>query len=65
MTKPEVEKILGIPVKTTVPYLAGNFAMANNQHLPYSVKFPMDTASIVLRDASRQMVDLVRRLRAG
>jgi pilus assembly protein CpaE len=64
MTKMEAEKIIGIDIKTVLPYLAGNFSLANNQHLPYSLKFPTDTASIVLKDTARQMVDQAKRLRA-
>jgi Flp pilus assembly CpaE family ATPase len=65
LTKPEAEKIIGIPIKAAMPYLGGNFAMANNQHQPYTAKFPKDTASIILRDAARQMADLAKSLRAG
>ena len=65
LTKPEAEKIIGIPVKSSMPYLGGNFALANNQHQPYSLKFPKDTASIVLKDTAHQMVDLAMRLRTG
>jgi pilus assembly protein CpaE len=65
LTKPEAEKIIGIPIKASMPYLGGNFALANNQHQPYSLKFPKDTASIVLSDAAHQMVDLAIRLRTG
>ena len=65
LTKAEIEKIIGIPIKTSIPYLGGNFSMANNQHLPYSVKFPMDTASIILKQTAQQMIDLAERLRAG
>ena len=65
LTKAEIEKELGIPIKTSIPYLGGNFSMANNQHLPYSVKFPRDTASIVLKDTAQQMIDAARRVRAG
>jgi CheY-like chemotaxis protein/MinD-like ATPase involved in chromosome partitioning or flagellar assembly len=65
LTKAEIEQMLGIAIKTSIPYLGGNFSMANNQHLPYSVKFPRDTASIVLKDTSQQMIDLARRQRTG
>jgi Flp pilus assembly CpaE family ATPase len=65
LTKPEAEKIIGLPIKSVLPFLGGNFAMANDQHQPYSVKFPRDTASIVIRDAARQMVGLVKSLRSG
>ena len=63
LTKPEAEKIIGLPIKSVLPFLGANVAMANDQHQPYSVKFPRDTASIVLRDAARQMVSLAKSLR--
>ncbi len=65
LTKAEIEQQWGIPIKTSVPYLGGNFSMANNQHQPYPVKFPRDTASIVLKDTAQQMVEAARRVRAG
>jgi len=65
VTKVEAEKIIGISIKTSLPYLGANLTLANNQHQPYTVKFPSDTASIVLKDTGRQMIDLVRRLRTG
>jgi hypothetical protein len=64
LTKPEAERIIGIPIKSVLPFLGGNFAMANDQHTPYTVKFPRDTASIVMKDAAKQMVGLVKSLRA-
>jgi pilus assembly protein CpaE len=63
LTKPEAEKMIGIPIKSSMPYLGGNFTLANNQHQPYSLKFPKDTASIVLKDTAQQMVEQAKRLR--
>jgi pilus assembly protein CpaE len=65
LTKAEIEQALGMPVKVSVPYLAGNFSMANNQHQPYPVKFPRDTASIAFKDIAQQMVEAAKRVRAG
>jgi hypothetical protein len=65
LTKAEIEQQLGIPIKTSVPYLGGNFSMANNQHQPFSVKFPRDTAAIVMKETAQQMVDVAKRVRAG
>ena len=65
LTKAEVEQKLGIPIKTSIPYVGGNFSMANNQHQPYSVKFPSDTASIALKDTARMIIEGARRSRAG
>jgi pilus assembly protein CpaE len=65
LTKAEIEQTLGILIKTSIPYLGSNFSIANNQHLPFSVKFPRDTASIVLKDVAQQMIELARRQRAA
>ena len=65
LTKAEIEQALGLPIKTSVPYLGGNFSMANNQHQPYPVKFPRDTASIVMKDTAQQMVEVAQRVRSG
>ncbi len=65
LTKAEAEKIIGLEIKTAVPYLGSNFALANNQHLPFSVKFPRDTAALVFKEIAHHMVDIARRLRAG
>ncbi len=65
LTKAEIEQVLGLPIKTSVPYLGGNFSMANNQHQPYPVKFPRDTASIVMKETAQQMVEAARRVRAS
>lgn len=65
LTKTEAEKIIGIDIKTAMPYLGGNFALANNQHQPITTKFPNDTAAFVLKDASQQMANLARRLRSA
>lgn len=61
-TKAEAEGIIGLPIKTTLPYLSGNFALANNLHQPITIKYPTDTASIVLKDSAEDMVKLSLRL---
>jgi len=65
VTKAEAEKIIGLPIKTAMPYLGSNFALANNQHQPLALKFPNDTAAIVLRETASEMAGLARRLRGG
>jgi CheY-like chemotaxis protein/MinD-like ATPase involved in chromosome partitioning or flagellar assembly len=64
LTKSEAEKIIGLEIKTSMPYLGSNFALANNQHMPFSQKFPKDTAAIVFKEIAQQMAELARRLRA-
>ena len=61
LTKAEAEKILGLDIKLMMPYMMGNFTLANNQHTPISVKYPTDTASMVLKqsalDISHQAIE--------
>lgn len=63
LTKPEAEKMLGLEIKTAIPYLGGNFTMANNQHRPFSQKFPGDTTSIIFVDIARKIMELARKRR--
>ncbi|MBI3173323.1 MAG: response regulator [Chloroflexi bacterium] len=65
LSKPDVEKELGIEIKTAIPYLGSHFAMANNQHTPFAVKFPKDTAAVIFRECARQMVDTAKHQRSG
>lgn len=55
LTKPEAEKILGLEINLMIPYMMGNFTLANNQHTPISVKFPTDSASMVMKQAAVEM----------
>lgn len=58
LTKTEAEKILGLEIKLMVPYMMGNFTLANNQHTPVLVKFPTDTAGLVFKQAAVDMSKL-------
>jgi hypothetical protein len=63
-TKAEAEQIIGLPIKTTMPYMGGNFALANNLNQPITTKYPTDTASIILKDLAMNMVKTSRILRS-
>ena len=63
VTKAQAEEIIGLPIKTTMPYMGGNFALANNLNQPITVKYPTDTASIILKGAAEEIVNLARRMR--
>jgi pilus assembly protein CpaE len=63
LTKAQAEEIIGLPIKTTMPYMGGNFALANNLNQPITVKYPTDTASIILKGAAEEIVSLARRSR--
>ena len=64
LTKTEAEGIIGIPIKTMIPYMGSNFTLANNLNQPITTKYPKDTSSIVLKEAAENMVKLARRQRA-
>jgi pilus assembly protein CpaE len=63
LTKVQAEEIIGLPIKTTMPYMGSNFALANNLNQPITIKYPTDTASIILKSTAEEMVNLARRLR--
>lgn len=64
VTKAEAEKIIGFPIKTTLPYMGGNFALANNLNQPIITKYPKDTATIIFKDTADGMVKLAHQMRA-
>ncbi len=49
LTKAEAEKILGVGIRTTVPYMRSNLTLANNQNVPFETKFPTDAANFVFK----------------
>ena len=55
-TKAEAEEIIGLPIKTTMLYMGANFALANNLNQPITTKYPMDTASIIIKTLAVDMV---------
>jgi Flp pilus assembly CpaE family ATPase len=63
VTKTEAEEIIGLPIKTTLPYMGGNFALANNLNQPITTKYPNDTASIILKELAINMGKAARQLR--
>jgi len=64
LTKAQAEEIIGLPIKTTLPYMGSNFALANNLNQPITIKYPTDTASIIFKGTAEDMVKLARHLRA-
>jgi pilus assembly protein CpaE len=63
VTKTQAEEIIGLPIKTTLPYMGGNFALANNLNQPITIKYPTDTASIIFKETASDMVKLAHHLR--
>ena len=64
LTKTEAEAIIGMPIRMTVPYMGGNFTLANNLNQPITAKYPHDTAAFVFKDATQSIIKLVQSLRA-
>ena len=64
-TKAEAEEIIGLPIKTTMPYMGGNFSLANNLNQPIATKYPTDTASIILKSLAVDMVKTAQRMRSS
>jgi MinD-like ATPase involved in chromosome partitioning or flagellar assembly len=62
LTKSEAEAIIGLEIKKTMPYMGSNFSLANNLNQPITLKYPTDTASIVLKETADDMVKIARRL---
>ncbi|MDP1545048.1 MAG: response regulator [Anaerolineales bacterium] len=63
LSKAEAESILGIDINVTIPYLGTNFAFANSHHLPFTIKFPNDTASIILQETAKEIAVLAHKAR--
>jgi len=58
LTKAKAEEILGVEIRGTIPYMEGNFTLANNRHEPIATKFPNDTSTIMLEQSARQIAEL-------
>ncbi len=64
ISREEAEKSIGLPVRAALPYLGGNFSLANHWHQPFALKFPNDTAVLTIKRAAQEMVEEARRQRA-
>lgn len=64
LTKAEAEELLDLQIRAAMPYMGGNFALANNRHEPVATKFPGDTATIMLQQIAAEMSNLGQRLRS-
>jgi Flp pilus assembly CpaE family ATPase len=58
LSKSDAERILGLQIQSTIPYMMGNFTLANNQHLPVTQRFPNDTAAMMLEQISNQLLEI-------
>jgi len=64
LSKVDAEKMIGIPISASMPYLSSNFSFANSQHQPFTLKFPKDTASFVFLELAKDVTSLARKFRS-
>ena len=57
LTKAELEKMIGLPISVTMPYMGDNFTVANNRHEPVAARFQNDSVAILLKQTASQMVE--------
>lgn len=63
MSRAEAEQALGIEIKTSFPYLV-HFALANNQHQPFSVKFHTETTALLaFKEVAERIAAAARQMR--
>jgi MinD-like ATPase involved in chromosome partitioning or flagellar assembly/ActR/RegA family two-component response regulator len=63
LTKTELEQMTGLPIQLTIPYMSGNFSVSNNRHESVINKFPNDSATLTLKQAASQIVELGQKSR--
>jgi MinD-like ATPase involved in chromosome partitioning or flagellar assembly len=63
LTKAEVEQITGLQIRLAMPYMGGNFNVANNRHEPIISKFPNDSAALTMNEIAGQIIEMGQRTR--
>jgi CheY-like chemotaxis protein/MinD-like ATPase involved in chromosome partitioning or flagellar assembly len=64
LTKAEAEQILGVHIRVTMPYMGGNFTLANNRHEPVVTKFPDDSFAITMSEATSELAEAAQKVRS-
>ena len=55
LTRAELEKMIGLPIRVTMPYMGDNFTVANNRHEPIAARSSGDSSWMALRQAANEM----------
>jgi pilus assembly protein CpaE len=58
LTKAELEQMIGLQIRLTMPYMSDSFTIANNRHEPIIAKFPNDASTFTLKQAAIQIAEL-------
>ena len=64
LTKLEIEEILGLKVKTNLPYMRGDFALANNLHQPVIIKYPQASITLAIKETALEIITLAASVRS-
>jgi len=60
LNRAAIEKELALPIPGMIPYIGGDFALANNLHQPIAVKFPKATASFALQQFTQELLSRLK-----
>jgi pilus assembly protein CpaE len=58
LTRPELEKKIGLPIGVTMPYMGDSFTVANNRHEPLAIRLQNDSTILLLKQAVSQMIEM-------
>jgi len=58
LTRPELEKRIGLPIGVTMPYMGDSFTVANNRHEPLAIRLQNDSTILLLKQAVSQMIEM-------
>lgn len=61
MTRPEAEKLIGMPIRLTLPNLGDNLTISNNRHEPFISRFPEDSNTMTLKQITAEIIELSER----
>jgi pilus assembly protein CpaE len=59
LSKSEAEKMLGMDIQMTIPYMMSNLTLANNQTTPIATKFPRDPTNFLLQQIAIELSQAV------
>ena len=62
LSKTEIEQLTGLQIQLTIPYMSGNFTVANNRHEPIISKFPNDSGSFAIKEVASQIAEMGQQL---
>ncbi len=58
LTKMELEKMLGLSIAITMPYMGDSLTVANNRHEPLASRLHNDSITLLLKQVATQLVEM-------